>query len=57
MPHDSSNQHARMFPVYIKNVDDLEVCLNRWEINCTMEDLDRKYWATKHLEYFYRVNY
>lgn len=57
MPHDSSNQHARMFPVYKKNVDGLEVCLNRWELNCTMEDLDRKYWATKHLEYFYRVNY
>ncbi|BFZ17096.1 hypothetical protein BsWGS_20136 [Bradybaena similaris] len=47
-----SNPHTRIrVPQFRENVDDLEVWLERWELVCTMENLDKKYWATKLTEF------
>lgn len=47
-----SNQHTQIrLPAYKENADDLRDWLDRWELVCTMEKLDKKFWATKILEF------
>ncbi|BFZ02581.1 hypothetical protein BsWGS_05620 [Bradybaena similaris] len=45
--------HTRIrLPCFRENVDDLTTWLDRYELICTMENLDRKHWATKIVEFF-----
>lgn len=60
IPKDSStltqegktNHQTRIrIPVNKENVNDLEIWLDRYELVCTMENLDKKLWGTKLVEF------
>lgn len=45
--------HTRIrLPRFRDSIDYLDILLDRWELVCNTENLDRKYWATKIAEFF-----